>query len=55
MENFINSWKDDKNLKDILNTNKSYLNGELSVEGNNSSCYNAYDILDISKSEEAYV
>ena len=26
MENFINSWKDDKNLKDILNTNKSYLN-----------------------------
>lgn len=55
MENFINSWKDDKNLKDILNTNKSYLNGKLSVEGNNRSCYNAYDILDISKLEEAYV
>ena len=42
-------------MKDVLNTNKSYLNDELSVEGNNSSCYNAYDILDISKSEEAYV
>ena len=25
------------NIKDILNTNKSYLNSEISVEGNNCS------------------
>lgn len=42
-------------LKNLLNTNKSCLNNKISVEGNNSSCYNLLVTLYISQSEEEYV
>lgn len=42
-------------LKNLLNTNKSCLNNKISVEGNNSSCYNLLVTLYSSQSEEEYV
>ena len=41
--------------KYILNTNKSYLNSEISVEGNRCSWYNYFVILYILESEGEYV
>ena len=43
------------NIKDVLNTNKSYLNREMAVEENGCSCYNLFAILYISELEEDYV
>ena len=41
------------NIKDVLNTNESYLNSEMAVEENSCSCYNLFDILYISELEKA--
>lgn len=37
------------NIKDVLNTIKSYLNSEIAVEENSCSCYNLFAILYISE------